>query len=107
MASAWDWLSYLSINPAAHGGVGFLEQGGVFHGLEHLAEAAGGDHEGELIGRHQRTGRWIEHSQEAAAAALAVFLCCEGHDTTAARCEARHDGIVSVVVVECPCAESR
>ena len=47
----------LPVDPAPHGGVGLLEQSGVLHGLEHLAEAAGGDHESKLVGRRSEERR--------------------------------------------------
>lgn len=80
----------------------FLEQCRIVDGQRHLLEAAGRYDKRKFIGRNQRAGRRVEQPDEATAASFPVFLHCKGDYAATPRCEACDDGIVTVVIIECP-----
>ena len=83
-----------------------MEQCRLFHGIHHFLETAGWYGECQLVFGHQWTCRGVQHAEEAAAASLGVLLAGEGHDTTTARAELGANGIIGIVVVERPRAET-
>lgn len=95
-------LLYFSVDASPNHRPGFLEQGRLLHRANHLAEAAHGYRECQLFLRYERTGRRVEHPDEAPAAAHGVLFHGESHDTATARGEAGAHCVVIVVVVKRP-----